>query len=88
MRHLQITNEAIVPVLNVTRLKHIKNSPFTDDKSQKSGESGVEEGDNHREGEGADESSEEVKIEQSNLNVVDIVELSGMRKICKPVVAL
>ena len=28
MRHLHITNEAIVPVLNVTRLKVIKNSPF------------------------------------------------------------
>ena len=30
MRHLHITNEAIVPVLNVTRLKVIKNSPFED----------------------------------------------------------
>lgn len=30
LRHVQITNEAIVPVLNVTRLKQIKNSPFTD----------------------------------------------------------
>lgn len=30
LRHLQLTNQAIVPVLNSTRLKHIKNSPFSD----------------------------------------------------------
>jgi len=30
MRHLQLTNEAIVPVLNVTRLKAIKGSAFND----------------------------------------------------------
>ena len=31
MRHLHVTNEAIVPVLNVTRLKAIKGSPFSNE---------------------------------------------------------
>ena len=34
MRHLHVTNEAIVPVLNVTRLKAIKGSVFDDQMSR------------------------------------------------------
>ena len=34
MRHLHVTNEAIVPVLNVTRLKAIKGSVFSEHASR------------------------------------------------------
>ena len=74
-----------MPVLNVTRLKHIKNSPFTE-KSQKSQQSGVE---GHQED--GDDQSEEFKGQtrvESNEQIVEILELPGERKICKPYAAI
>lgn len=79
MRHLHITNETIVPVLNVTRLKHIKNSPFSD-KSQKSQSDEPIEDENEM-----NARSEEVKADSTT---VEICELPNSRKVCKPIAAI
>ena len=63
-------------MLNVTRLKHFKNRPFTD-KSQKSSQSGGQDDENV---------SEEAKADTSVVEI--IAELSAARKVCKPFAAV
>lgn len=57
MRHLHVTNEAIVPVLNVTRLKAIKGSPFSNE--QASGQSSLQADDEDRRSDAAKSDGEE-----------------------------
>ena len=93
LRHLHITNDAIVPVLNTTRLKHIKSNNASSHKSgnqtPEEAKSPVPKSPNGSQN-GAAVSQEEVKtsVNGKSEQLVEIMELSGNRKVCKSIVTL
>ena len=71
MRHLHVTNEAIVPVLNVTRLKAIKGAAFASEHRASPKSS-------------ANEDKDSCKSSEEEKNIEQILELSKGRRVLKP----